>query len=221
MRAIIIFLMSCSLVNFISAQENKDLVYDDKQDDIQTLFGNHSIVHGGYGAITFAYSEIDHFNAASIGGRGAWIIGHWFAIGIGGTGFINDINYNTAEDQYTNLTGGYGGLLLEPIIIPTFPVHISLPVLAGAGGIAYVTSHGIAEVYEPPTYVEDATSFFIVEPGAELELNFLKHIRIALGITYRFTSEIILNDVPGVSPPIDHYPLNGWTGTVALKFGRF
>ncbi len=215
MRAITIFLMSFFLISFISAQENKDLVYDEEHNDIRTLFGNHSIIHGGYGAITIAYSEIDNLNAVSIGGRGAWIIGHWFAVGVGGTGFINDINYNSALGQYTNLTGGYGGILLEPIIIPAFPVHITLPVLVGAGGIAYVTSQGTSEVYEPPTYVDDATSFFIVEPGAELELNFLKHIRLAFGITYRFTNEIILRDVSGP------YPLNGWTGSVALKFGKF
>ncbi len=57
-------------------------------------------------------------------------------MGFGGTGFINDISYNNAENQYTNLTGGYGGLLLEPIILPWFPVHVSLPILFGAGGIA-------------------------------------------------------------------------------------
>jgi hypothetical protein len=215
MRAIIIFLMSFFLINFISAQENKDLVYDEEQNDIQTLFGNHSTVHGGYGAITVAYSEIDNLNAASIGARGAWIIGHWFAVGIGGTGFINDINYNSAEDQYTNITGGYGGLLLEPIILPWFPLHLSLPVLLGAGGIANVTSEGTGENYEPPSYIEDATSFFIVEPGAEVELNLIRHFRLALGVTYRFTNEITLHNLPG------NYPLNGWTGSVALKFGKF
>lgn len=221
MKTIIIFLMSFFLINFLSAQENTDLVYDEEQGNIRTLFGNHSAVHGGYGAITFGYSQIEDQNAASLGGRGAWIIGHWFAIGIGGTGFISDINYNSAEDQYTNLTGGYGGLIVEPIIIPTFPVHISLPVLVGAGGIAYVTSHGISDYYEPPTYVDDATSFFIVEPGAELELNFLKHVRLAFGISYRFTNEIILYDIEGDNPLNSAYPLNGWTASVALKFGRF
>jgi hypothetical protein len=215
MRTIIVFLISFSLINTICAQESEDLVYDQDNDNIKTLFGNQRIVHGGYGALTFGYSEINNLNAASFGGRGAWIIGHWFAIGIGGTGFINDITYNAAEDLYTNLTGGYGGLVMEPILLPWFPVHVSLPVLIGAGGIANVTSVGTGNNYEPPAYVDDAASFFIIEPGAELELNFIKHFRLSLGVSYRFTDEIILRTVP-VS-----YPLNGWTGTLTLKFGKF
>jgi hypothetical protein len=215
MRAIIFFLMSFFLVNNISAQENKDLVYKEDEDDIQTLFGNQKIVHGGYGALTFAFSEINDLNAASFGARGAWIIGHWFAVGIAGTGFINDINYNNALDQYTNLTGGYGGLLLEPIILPMFPIHITFPVLVGAGGIAYVTRSDVGDFYEPPNYVDDATSFFIVEPGAEIELNFFRHIRVGLGASYRFTDEIFLQEV------ITAFPLNGLTWTASLKFGKF
>jgi hypothetical protein len=215
MRAIFTLLVSFSLINLISAQENGDVVYDQDNDNIRTLFGNERITNGGYGAFTFGYSEINNLSAVSIGGRGAWIIGHWFAIGVGGTGFINDINYNNAQGQYTNITGGYGGLILEPIILPWIPVHISLPVLFGAGGIANVISEGTGDVYEPPSYVEDATSFFIIEPGAELELNLIKHFRLAAGVSYRLTNEILLYNVP------EAYPLDGWIVNVTLKFGKF
>src|SRR4030043_190489 len=127
MRTIMIFVFAFSLLNMISAQENEDLVYEKKQNEIKTLFGNQKIVHGGYGAITLGYSEIENLNGVTIGARGAYIIGHWFAIGLGGTGFINDVSYNSSLDQNVILSGGYGGLLLEPIILPGFPVHISIP----------------------------------------------------------------------------------------------
>ena len=209
-----IFVIGFSLLSIISAQESEDLVYEKKQNDIKTLFGEENIVHGGYGAFTFGYSEVENLSTVVMGGRGAWIIGHWFALGAGGTGFINDIRYNSQLDQNVNLAGGYGGLLLEPIILPWFPVHISIPVLFGAGGIAYVTSYGSVDMYEPPTWVEDATSFVILEPGAELELNIVRFFRLAVGVSYRFTTEIDLYDT-------STFPLNGWSGNVALKFGKF
>jgi hypothetical protein len=215
MRAIMILAISFSLLNIISAQENADLVYEKDQNEIKTLFGDHKIVHGGYGAFSFGYSEIENLNSVTIGGRGAWIIGHWFALGFAGSGFISDVTYNYALGQDVNISGGYGGILLEPIILPWFPVHISVPVLLGAGGIAYITSYGYDEEYEPPTWIEDATSFLIMEPGAELEFNFIKYFRLSLGVTYRMTTDINLNEYTS------SYPLNGWTGMVTLKFGKF
>jgi hypothetical protein len=214
MRTIMIFVIAFSLLNMISAQESKDLVYEKKQDNIKTLFGDQTIVHGGYGAFTFGYSEIENLSTVVMGGRGAWIIGHWFALGAGGTGFINDIRYNSMLDENVNLAGGYGGLVLEPIILPWFPVHITFPVLFGAGGIAYVTSYGSNNTYDPPTWVEDAASFVILEPGAELEFNVIRFFRLSLGISYRLTTEINLYDT-------STFPLNGWSGNVALKFGKF
>lgn len=209
-----ILVIAFSLLNLLSAQESEDLVYEKKQNDIKTLFGDQKIVHGGYGAFTMGYSEIENLNGITIGGRGAWIIGHWFAFGLGGTGFVNDVSYNSFLAQNVILSGGYGGLLLEPIILPWFPVHISIPVLFGAGGIAYVTSYGSDTGYEPPTWIEDATSFVILEPGADLELNIVRYFRLSLGISYRLTTEINLYDT-------STFPLNGWSGNIALKFGKF
>jgi hypothetical protein len=214
MRTIFILVFSFSVLNILSAQENENLVYEKKQTEIKTLFGNEYVANGGYGAFTIGYSEIENLDAIMVGGRGAWIIGHWFALGFGGTGFINDVHYNNLLDRNVNISGGYGGLLLEPIILPWFPVHISVPVLFGAGGIAYVTGYETGEEFNPPTWVEDATSFIILEPGAELEFNIVRFFRLSLGISYRFTSVINLYDT-------STFPLNGWAGNLSLKFGKF
>lgn len=214
MRTILILLISFSLLSILSGQGNEDLVFEKRQSEVKTLFGDHDVANGGYGAFTIGYSEIENQDAVMIGGRGAWIIGHWFALGFGGTGFINDIHYNSSIGRNVNLSGGYGGLLLEPIILPWFPVHISLPVLLGAGGIAYVSGIEFNDDYENPAWVEDATSFIILEPGAELEFNIVRFFRLSFGMSYRFTSVINLYDT-------GTYPLNGWTGNVTLKFGKF
>ena len=118
MRTMVIMMLSVVLLCPLKAQEDRDLDYRERQDEVITLFGDHHVSHGGYGAITIGYSMIDNMDAIMMGGRGAWIIGHWFAIGFGGLGFINDMHYNSDLNQNVNLTGGYGGLVLEPIILP-------------------------------------------------------------------------------------------------------
>jgi hypothetical protein len=199
----------------LKAQEDKDLEYkEERHDEIITLFGDHHISHGGYGAFTVGYSMVDNKDAVQIGGRGAWIIGHWFAIGFGGMGFINDLHYSTTLNQNVNLTGGYGGIILEPIILPRIPVHISTPVLFGVGGIAYMSNYGSFEWDEPNYYPEDATSFIILEPGVDVELNVVRFFRLALGVSYRYTSEIDLFDT---APDV----LDGMSYNVSLKFGKF
>ncbi|KPK84535.1 MAG: hypothetical protein AMS27_09605 [Bacteroides sp. SM23_62_1] len=197
----------------IKAQEDKDLEYKERRDEVITLFGDH-VSHGGYGAFILGYSEIDNMDAIVIGGRGSWIIGHWIAIGFGGLGFINDMHYNDVLSQNVNLTGGYGGMVLEPIILPKIPVHISAPVLFGVGGVAYMSSYGSTDWDDPNYYAEDATSFLVIEPGVDIELNVIRSFRLALGVSYRYTSEINLFDTP-----VD--ALNGLSYNISLKFGKF
>jgi len=186
--------------------------YDDRE--ISTIFGDRHISHGGYGAITINYSQIDDKDGVVIGGRGSWVIGHWFAFGIGGSGFINDFHYNNDLRQYVNLSGGYGGLYFEPILLPRIPVHLSLPVMIGVGGIAYTSSYNLYEMEESNIFVEDASPFLIVEPGVELEFNIVRCFRIAVGAYYRLTSDIQLIDT-------EKDVLNGLSTGVTLKFGKF
>jgi hypothetical protein len=133
---------------------------------VQTLFDPRS-GSGGYGAFTIGYTPVDGRDAILLGGRGEWVIGHGFGLGIGGYGFVNDPIYNSVDDLNYSLAGGYGGLIMEPIIMGWFPVHISLPILIGAGGVAN-TSYS-ANWYDPyeywDGYLEDATAFFVAEGG--------------------------------------------------------
>lgn len=191
---------------------------DYADNEFRTLFGNQHISHGGYGALTINYSQIDAKDAIQIGARGAWVIGHGFALGLAGNGFINDYSWNPAiaGGRNVNLTGGYGGLLVEPILLPKFPVHVSIPVVMGAGGIAY-TSTINPFPYDNENFdlfVEDAAGYFVVEPGLEIEFNIVRFFRFAIGGYYRFTSHIQLYDTP-------ENVLNGWSVGMSLKFGKF
>jgi hypothetical protein len=190
-----------------SAQEYTD------NDQISTIFSKNR-KNGGYGALSFSYTEIDNKDAFLMGARGSWIIDHSFAIGLGGCGFINDVDYHgwLNTDLDNNLAGGYGGLYLEPILAPRLPVHISFPVLLGVGGISNIPD----QVNWDNWVFDDSNSdvYLVLEPTIELEFNMTRHMRLAGTIGYRFTSDIELENT---NPDI----LKGTNIGLIFKFGKF
>ena len=186
----------------------------EENNEFKTLFGDKHITHGGYGSVGINYSQIDGKDAIVMSGRGAWVIGHGFALGFAGSGFLNDYHYSEALSSNVNLAGGYGGLLLEPILFPKFPVHISVPIVAGVGGVATTSSYNPYGWEDTEYFVEEASSFLVIEPGVELEINIVRFFRIAIGGYYRLTSDIRLNNTPTDV-------LEGFSGGITLKFGKF
>ncbi len=188
---------------------------------MRTLFGGGDTHSGGWGAPTASYTRIMDQDAMLVGLRGGWIIDHRFTLGLAGHGLVTKVD-NPGYDEAVNspliqgesqLFLGYGGLLLEPVIAYGSPVHIALPVIIGAGGCGYYYS------YEQPlngSYgtVDDAQGFFVLEPGIELEMNLIRLVRLGLGASYRYTSNI---DLPGTSATA----LQGWNAGISIKVGSF
>lgn len=182
-------------------------------DKIQTLFGD-DVSNGGYGALMFNYSKINDEDAFLFGMRGGWLIDHKLTIGMSGYGFFSDMHWDNNDqgnDQF--LTGGYGGLLIEPILFAHKPVHLAFPILIGGGGVALLDETFWDDYYDEwyPEYVD---AFFVFEPGIELELNVVKAMRIAFAVTYRVTEDLELSGV-------DKKALNGLNFGMAMKFGNF
>lgn len=191
-----------------TAQEEREC------NEISTLFSrSHS--NGGYGSMSFSFTEIDGKDAFLVGARGSWIIDHSLAIGLGGSGFVNDINYHNWRDNdlNNNLAGGYGGLYIEPIIAPRLPVHLSFPILFGVGGIARIDEH---HQWQSNWMYGDANqdAFLILEPAVELEFNMTRHMRLGALLSYRFTSKVEMDDT---DPDI----LEGASVGLIMKFGKF
>lgn len=185
-----------------------------KSKEIKTLLGRNR-AGGGYGSVTVGYSLIDNQNAVLIGGRFSWIASHNFGVGIGGTGFINEYHYEPGIGNDVFLTGGYGGLILEPILFPRFPVHLAFPTLVGAGGISYISKDESLN----SNFIEDSEAFLLIEPCAEVELNLTNHFRLAFGATYRFPTpfNVGLEGTPSVSSE----SLKGFSYELTFKFGKF
>lgn len=183
--------------------------------EIRTI-GGYSGSNGFYLGLHTDYSRISGFDAMSMGARLAWISGHHLAIGVAGNGFFTEPKrLNGISNKDYNYTGGYGGLLIEPILFPRMPIHLSFPVILGAGGIGKGIYYDLYYPYETTdAFVEEADAFLIAEPGVELEINAARWIRLSLGCSYRFTR--------GIDPQyFSENPLDGMTAGFSLKFGKF
>ncbi len=187
------------------------LAQSDNDEEIMTLLGK-GRYNGGYGALSVGYTEIDGKSAITMGAQGAWVIGHSLALGISGNSFVTE-TFSDNNARNINVAGGYGGLLIETIVLPKWPVHISIPVVMGAGGIAYTVQNNSSETsYE--NFVEDNDAFLFVEPGIELEFNMVRFMRIALKASYRLTTEVNMVNV-------SQEALTGLNVGIVFKFGAF
>jgi hypothetical protein len=214
--ALIIFLLAMPAMaqQVIKIDDFNEETTKNKNDEIQTIF-KRSNRDGFYGAISVGYSPIDNTDGMVFSSRGCWIMDRWFGIGLGGTGFVNNLNQiedylleNSFNDR-SYLAGGYGGIVIEPILASRKPVHLSFPILLGGGAIAPVSDDTHTQPYSD---IEDV--YFVAEPGIELEVNFTKWLRIAAFATYRYTSDI---DIENVSKDA----LRSYSAGLTFKVGLF
>jgi hypothetical protein len=207
---LIIFILS---ITFVKAQDQDSY----QSDEVRTIFSKNQS-NGGYGAFTISYSNIGGYDALVTGGRGAFIFDHALAIGLGGYGFVNNLDYdyhNSNTGRNLSLAGGYGGFLIEPIIAGKSPVHVSFPILIGGGGVSLVDMYAWEYWGQPqPGYEYDYDAFFVIEPAVELEFNLARFFRMAAAVSYRHTSEIQLHQT-------DADALRGFNYGVTFKFGKF
>jgi hypothetical protein len=181
--------------------------------EIKTIFGgNHRI--GGYGSFSFGYSQSN--NTFIPAGRGGIILSQQLALGLAGKGFssMDDLDRRNDGTKYYQFSGGYGGILVEPIILPRSPIHIAFPMIVGVGGVGSYYTYYDSTNQDWKNVVLNSDAFFVFEPGIELELNITRFFRLAFGVNYRFTSPV----------NIDRYSkqvLDGFSANIVFKFGKF
>ena len=183
--------------------------------EIQTLTGPGRNV-GFYFGFHSEYSQVAGYDAFGAGGTIALVANHSLAIGFSGKGFFTEPYKELPSENISySYTGGYGGIYIEPIIFPKYPVHVSFPIILGAGSIA----RSILTDYNYPydnteVYFENAEAFLIAEPGIEIEFNVARWMRLGIGCSYRFTTAL-------ESTSFDTNPMNGFTAGFSFKFGKF
>ena len=215
-----IFTALCVMVGYIStAQEKRDTsnkyVVVEHDYEIKTLFGgNHT--NGFYISYDLGFANMDKNQTVETGGRLAWVVDHSVAIGLFGSGFVSASDFDkviNGSNSTLSLAGGYGGFLIEPIIMPKKPIHISLPIMIGVGGAGYDSYSYNNNSFE---YYGNSSgdAFMMLKAGAEVELNLLKFLRLGIGAQYRYVYGLNLEG-------FGKNDLNGISATMAFKFGKF
>ena len=210
------FVLMALAVPSLLAQEGEPSMREKQRREpgqVQTLF-DPSTGSGGYGALSIGYTQINNRDAILMGGRGEWVIGHGFGLGLAGYGFVNDPIYDPIDDLNYSLAGGYGGLLVEPIAGGLKPVHFSFPVIIGIGGVALIENYGWDYWDYPHSGSAEHDIFFVFEPGVELEFNVTRFFRTAAAVSYRFTSDV---EISGMEQNV----LKGLNFKLGFKFGKF
>lgn len=142
-------------------------------------------------------------------GFGAGItLNHWLNVGLAGSWSISVIKNPFYQDHLQGLTNadlgglelryGYGGLLLQPMVLSRSVVHLSVPVIAGMGSAAYsypATNNG-SNGNNNRRVRTDGQGYFVLEPGLELEVSIIRSVRLGLGGSYIFTSDLDLPNTP-------------------------
>ena len=189
-----------------------------KPDPVKTLIPSDDFTNGGFGAPVIKVGSVDGTTGVFAGGRGGWVINRTFVIGGGGYGWASGMRDLNTFERDTSVAFGYGGLELEYLIASDEVVHATVMTLVGAGGFTVFERYGGSggmgwnntNLYSTPT--------FVIEPAANVEVNILKWMRLAVGVGYRMVTGIDANINGRV---YDNSTVSGFFGVGTLKFGIY
>lgn len=190
--------------------------------EVRTIFGDGNVT-GGYGALTNKFTTIrgEFANLSGLYG-GVFIDRKWML----GLELVGSTNFLAVPEEYaaapvSDLTYQYsqGGLLVERVLGSHKSIHLVLNLFAGAGHtMQYRRNWDDWNDWDDWNYdddgVYDQNCFFVLEPGAQLELNLFRWMRLSPGISYRQTY-----NSKGLG--LSDTDLSNWTYSVTLKFGGF
>lgn len=186
--------------------------------EIQSIFSSGRDT-GGYGAISnkFTYIGGEFANLCEVYG-GVFINRRWM-VGMSFAGSTNDIRvpqeYSVDPIHPMTYQYGQGGLVVERVFNSNRPVHFVFSMFSGVGFSAQYNRNAMyAYDYQQAASVHDENWFYVLEPGAQLELNLFRWMRLSPGVSYRQTYG---SDGLGLSDE----NLSDWTYNITLKFGGF
>ncbi|HPD65088.1 MAG TPA: hypothetical protein P5050_05965 [Bacteroidia bacterium] len=193
---------------------NATAAFSQNDDEIKTLFGN-ELKFGGYGSFDMKFTSISNHASLLLGGKGGCILNHQLVLGGGGWGLSTPVRLVLSDglghDSTGRLNFGYGGVLFEYMLFPTKAINLSIPLLIGSGSAKlYYRDYNL---FFDNALIESST-FFVLEPGIDIQLNLLSFMRFSLGASYRLISGTFLEN-------LDDRDMSGLSINASFKFGYF
>lgn len=173
-----------------------------------------------YGSSYTGYTSVNGEAGIQLGGSVMWLKNKRWGFGLSGYA----VQSSEAEDPILlnpyRLAGGYGGVSVSYTLNPINRIHLSFPMMVGGGGIAYNRNNDVGlNPGEEPT--EASRAFFVLESGAIVEANVIKYLRVGLGVSYRLTSNTLLNYSNNPEQIAGKSALAGLNFGLTVKFGLF
>jgi hypothetical protein len=236
MKKITIMLICCASALAVSAQDTQTTTPSKGTNEIQTIFGHCTgtckIPLGFFIEMNGGYSMFGSKSAFLPGMSMGMILNHHWTIGATGSFIGNshgvaqkNIYYDSTQSKMrgADLEGGYGGLLLEYILLPNSKVHVAFPLMIGGGFMGYTNSghhndsiifnNSSKEFHHGHNYIS-SDHFFVIEPGVRLEFNMLKSLRLGLTLSYRYSPDFKLQNTSADL-------INQFTAKLSLRLGKF
>tara|TARA_R110000868_G_scaffold4211_13_gene26596 strand:+ start:5086 stop:5760 length:675 start_codon:yes stop_codon:yes gene_type:complete len=205
-RKFIICALVYTCTSSIYAQENTEYIeFNDRK----------TVLYGIYAGINFYYGKIDGTDTYSFESQVSYIANQKFIIGLGWVSFYSNQNYNQfsfADD--IDVTGGYGGLRIEPIFFSNARLKVSLPILLGLGYVGYVEKKYNQNSSNEVLINKNNDLVFVTELGVNLLYNVSRYIQLEAGIKYRISDKVALE-------PSYISNINGFSTGVGARFGVF
>jgi hypothetical protein len=207
----IIFTCSLMVLNLVAfSQETKTS---------QTLLSTEVDEIGWFVELPFTLSEIQDETIFLPGLSAGVILNQNLRLGLSGFDFSQDWNRislpEADQGKGAFLEGSYGGLLIEPLINSEKLIHFTFPLLIGGGRVELEskTLHPDEDgEMEEMELAEKA--YFMLRPGANVEFNLHPYVRLAVGASYRWTTNIDM-------PDVEKDAMRGFNAHFSVRVGQF
>jgi hypothetical protein len=200
MRTISIILFCAAALNAAAQQAQ----------ETKTLFGNVKPHIGYFVMPSCQIGEIAGSTAVLPGIGAGLILNNKISIGINYR-FIATENTPVSEtDTRLYLDQQYLGVKGEYTLLPEKVAHLNIHLEAGIGH----TEFDLKEGYESGDIPANDASFAYMEPGAALEFNLWKYLKLDLETGYRFVSDVTFSN-------LTEKDFKGFTFLAGLKIGIF